>query len=229
MFATGIPWRALSFFSAASMAVALPAAIQVFTWIAAIARGRLQFRTPALFVLGFLVIFVIGGLTGVMLAVVPFNWQVHDTYFVVAHFHYVLVGGMVFPLFAALYYWMPFVSRQALSERVGRWVFGLMFTGFHVAFFPMHVTGLAGMPRRVHTYAAGYGWDTLNLVSTVGAFTLAAGVVTWAFSPIKFQADMGILLTFMFLWNMLGALVLIPALSSFLLPTVRVRRSRAWK
>ena len=111
-----------------------------------------------------------------MVALVPFDWQAHDTYFIVAHLHYVLIGGMVFPLFAALYYWLPFVSKRPLSERVGRWVFGLMFVGVNVAFFPMHVTGLAGMPRRVYTYSAGLGWDTLNLVSTIGAFMIAAGV-----------------------------------------------------
>ena len=181
MFATGIPRLSLSFFQAASMAVSIPAGIQVFAWLATLARGRLRITTPGLFILGFLFTFVAGGLTGVMLAVVPFDWQAHDTYFVVAHLHYVLIGGMVFPLFAGFYYWMPFVSRHALSERLGRWVFGLMFTGFHVAFFPMHIAGLAGMPRRVHTYAAGYGWDTLNLVSTVGAFTIAAGVALFLY------------------------------------------------
>jgi cytochrome c oxidase subunit I+III len=176
MFATGIPHVSLSFFEAASMAVAIPAGIQVFAWIASFARGRLQPGTPALFVLGFLFTFVLGGLTGVMLASVPFDWQAHDSYFVVAHLHYVLIGGMVFPLFAAFYYWVPYVSRNPLSERVGCWVFGLMFVGFNVAFFPMHITGLLGMPRRVYTYQAGLGWDLLNLVSTVGAFMIAAGV-----------------------------------------------------
>src|SRR5688500_12698079 len=176
MFATGIPRLSLSFFQAASMAVAIPSGIQVFAWIATFARGRLQMNTPALFILGFLFIFVMGGLTGVMVAVIPFDWQLHDTYFVVAHLHYVLIGGMVFPLFAALYYWTPLVSRNALSERVGRWVFGLMFIGVNVAFFAMHVMGLAGMPRRVHTYAGGMGLDGLNMASTVGAFMVAAGV-----------------------------------------------------
>src|SRR5690554_1639017 len=141
MFATGIPQLSLAYFQAASTAVAIPSGIQVFAWIATLASGRVQWTTATLFVLGFLFVFVLGGLTGVMVAVVPFDWQAHDTYFIVAHLHYVLIGGMVFPLLAALYYWVPFSSRLALSERVGRWVFALIFVGFNVAFFPMHVTG----------------------------------------------------------------------------------------
>jgi cytochrome c oxidase subunit I+III len=179
MFTTGIPAASISFFSAASMAVAVPAGIQTFAWIATIAAGRLRATVPALFVLGFLFIFTLGGLTGVMLAVVPFDWQVHDTFFVVGHFHYVLIGGMVFPFFGALYYWLPTASRTPLSERLGRWAFGLMFTGFNLTFFPMHVTGLLGMPRRVHTYPAGLGWEWLNMASTAGAFVLAAGVLVF--------------------------------------------------
>jgi cytochrome c oxidase subunit I+III len=181
MFATGIPHLSLSFFQAASMAVAIPSGIQVFAWIATFAAGRVQLKTPALFVLGFLFIFVLGGLTGVMTAVIPFDWQVHDTYFVVAHLHYVLIGGMVFPLFAGFYYWCPYISKNPLSERVGRWVFGLIFAGVNLAFFPMHLTGLAGMPRRVYTYGADLGWDALNLTSTLGAFTIAAGVALFLF------------------------------------------------
>jgi cytochrome c oxidase subunit I+III len=179
MFTTGIPALSLSFFSAASMAVAIPSGIQFFSWIATIAAGRQRMRmtTASLFVLGFLLIFTLGGLTGVMVAMVPFDWQAHDTYFVVAHFHYVLIGGMVFPLFATFYYWAPLVSRNMLSERLGRWVFWLMFVGFNVSFLPMHLTGLLGMPRRVWTYPTEMGWGTLNMISTVGAFVLAAGVL----------------------------------------------------
>jgi cytochrome c oxidase subunit I+III len=120
-----------------------------------------------------------------MVAVVPFDWQAHDTYFVVAHLHYVLIGGMVFPLFAAFYYWVPFISKRPLSERVGRWVFWLTFGGFNVAFFPMHITGLAGMPRRVYTYQAGLGWDGLNLISTAGAFLIAAGVALFLIDFVR--------------------------------------------
>jgi cytochrome c oxidase subunit I+III len=179
MFATGIPGLAVSFFSAASMAVAVPSGIQVFAWIATLASGRLRITVPSLFVLGFLFIFTLGGLTGVMVGLVPFDWQVHDTHFVVAHFHYVLIGGMVFPLFAAFYYWAPTASTRPLSERLGRWVFGLLFVGFNVAFFPMHVSGLLGMPRRVWTYPAEMGWQGLNLLSTAGAYLLAAGVLVF--------------------------------------------------
>src|SRR5688572_13105182 len=184
MFTTGIPALSLSFFSAASMAVSLPSGIQVFAWIATIAAGRLKFTTPALFVLGFLFIFTLGGLTGVMVAMVPFDWQVHDTYFVVAHFHYVLVGGMVFPLFAAFYYWAPVFSRRALSERLGKWAFWLMFAGFNIAFLPMHLTGILGMPRRVYTYPAELGWDGLNFISTIGAFVFATGVLVFVIDMV---------------------------------------------
>ncbi|MDR6830956.1 cytochrome c oxidase subunit I+III [Bosea sp. BE271] len=185
MFTTGIPARSLGFFSAASMAVAIPSGIQVFAWIATIAAGRLRITVPSLFVIGFLIIFTLGGLTGVMVAMVPFDRQAHDSYFVVAHLHYVLFGGMVFPLFAAIYYWAPAFSRRPLSERLGRWSFGLIFLGFNIAFLPMHVTGLIGMPRRVYTYPAGMGWDTLNLVSTLGAFMLAAGILVFLVDVIS--------------------------------------------
>ncbi|MFC3711192.1 cbb3-type cytochrome c oxidase subunit I [Sphingoaurantiacus capsulatus] len=177
MFTVGIPTISAGFFSAASMAVSVPAGIQVFSWIATLAAGRPQLNAPTLFFVGGIIIFVIGGLTGVMLALVPFDWQAHDTYFIVAHLHYVLIGGMVFPLFAVFYYWTPSMSRNALSERVGRWVFGLMFVGMHLAFLPMHLTGLMGMPRRVYTFLPGRDLEITNLMSTVGAFVFAAGVL----------------------------------------------------
>jgi cytochrome c oxidase subunit I+III len=185
MFTTGIPARSLAFFSAASMAVAIPSGIQVFAWIATIAAGRLKPTVASLFVIGFLVIFTLGGLTGVMVAMVPFDRQAHDSYFVVAHLHYVLFGGMVFPLFAAIYYWTPAFSRRPLSERLGRWAFGLIFAGFNIAFLPMHITGLIGMPRRVYTYPGGIGWDGLNLVSTIGAFILAVGILVFLIDVIR--------------------------------------------
>ena len=145
------------------MAVAIPAGMQVFAWIATLWRGNVQRAAPTWFLLGFFGVFVLGGLTGVMLAVVPFDWQAHDTYFVVAHLHYVLIGGMVFPVFAAIYYWAPLVSGRQLSERMGKWACALMFVGVNLTFFPMHIAGLLGMPRRVWTYADGLGWEGLNL------------------------------------------------------------------
>ena len=175
MFTTGLPRLGLSFFAAASMLVAIPSGIQFFSWIATIWRGHVVFSIPFLFILGFIVNFLIGGITGVMVGSVPFDEQVHDTYFVVAHFHYVLIGGAVFPLLGGLYYWFPKVTGRMLSDRLGWWAFWLIFIGFNVTFFPMHITGFLGMPRRVYTYRAGLGWDTLNFISTVGAFVLAAG------------------------------------------------------
>jgi cytochrome c oxidase subunit I+III len=176
MFATGMPQLSTAFFSAASMAVAVPAGIQVFAWIATLLRGKVRRATPTYFILGFFAVFVLGGLTGVMVAVVPYDWQAHDTHFIVAHLHYVLIGGMVFPVFAAIYHWAPLVTGRQLSERMGKWACALMFIGVNVTFFPMHFSGLLGMPRRVWTYADGLGLDSFNLASTIGAFLFAAGV-----------------------------------------------------
>ncbi|WP_170005703.1 cbb3-type cytochrome c oxidase subunit I [Pseudopontixanthobacter vadosimaris] len=181
MFTTDMPRVSAGYFSAASMAVSLPAGIQVFCWIATLASGRIRWTTPALFVVGSVVIFTMGGLTGVMVGMVPFDWQAHDTYFIVAHLHYVLMGGMVFPMFAAFYHWHGMTSSRALSDRLGKWVFGLMFAGLHITFLPMHLTGLMGMPRRVYTYLPGRDLDLLNMVSTVGAFVLAGGVLLFLF------------------------------------------------
>ncbi|MDX0562058.1 cytochrome c oxidase subunit I [Sinorhizobium medicae] len=169
MFTTGLPQLGATFFTASSMMIAIPTGIQIFCWIATLWDGKPVYRTPLLFVLGFFFIFVAGGLSGIMLASVPIDTQVHDTYFVVAHFHYVLIGGAVFPLIGAIYYWFPKFTGRMMSEGLGRWHFWLAFIGFNVAFFPMHISGLRGMPRRVYTYPAEMGWDTLNLVSTLGA------------------------------------------------------------
>lgn len=177
MFTTGMPSMTTGFFAAASMAVSIPAGIQVFSWIATLAIGKPRYNTPTLFVVGGLVTFVMGGLTGVMVAMVPFDWQAHDTYFIVAHLHYVLIGGAVFPVFAAFYYWTGMTSRRALSERLGKWVFWLMFAGMHITFLPMHLTGLMGMPRRVYTYLPGMEWEWTNMLSTIGAFILGTGVL----------------------------------------------------
>lgn len=181
MFTVGLPAISLGFFSAASEAVAIPTGVQIFVFLATMLAGRMVASTPMLFASGALAIFVFGGLTGVMVAVAPFDWQAHDSYFVVAHLHYVLIGGMVFPLIAGAYYYFPLVMARKLSDRLARWVFWLMFLGFNIAFMPMHFTGLRGMPRRVFTYPGDIGWDWLNLVSSLGAAIFAAGVLlfTW--------------------------------------------------
>lgn len=175
MYTVGIPYLALAFFAAASMLVAVPTAIQFFSWIATLWAGRPVLRLPTYYLFGFLFIFVFGGLTGVMLALVPFDWQVHDTHFVVAHFHYVLVGGFVFPLMAGAYYWMPHLTGRMPSDRLGKWAFWLVFIGFNLTFFIMHFTGLEGMPRRVYTYQEDMGWDLFNLISSLGGFLMSAG------------------------------------------------------
>ncbi|MDX1548990.1 MAG: cytochrome c oxidase subunit I [Lysobacter spongiicola] len=184
MFTTGLPNISLAFFSAASEAVALPTGVQIFALLATVLMGRLVRSVPMLFVLGALVIFVLGGLTGVMVALAPFDFQAHDTYFIVAHLHYVLIGGMLFPVIAGVYYFFPLATGRKLSDRLGKPAFWLMFTGFNIAFLPMHLTGLIGMPRRVFTYSGAHGFDLLNMVSTIGAFVLASGVAIIVFDAL---------------------------------------------
>jgi cytochrome c oxidase subunit 1 len=179
MFATGLPKLGNSFYTAASMMIAIPAGLQIFAWIATLWDGKPQFRTPLLFVIGFIVNFVLGGLTGVMLASVPLDLQVHDTYFVVAHFHYVLIGGSVFPLFGAFYYWFPKFTGRLMNEAAGVANFFLLFVGFNVAFFPMHIVGLLGMPRRVYTYPAGLEWEGWNRLVLAGVMMMAVSIVVF--------------------------------------------------
>ncbi|MDP9332276.1 MAG: cytochrome c oxidase subunit I [Actinomycetota bacterium] len=187
MFATGIPALALSFFSAASLIITIPSGVQFFAWIATMWKGVVRFTTPMLFAIGFLLIFLLGGITGVMVAVLPFDWQVTDSYFVVAHFHYVLNGAVVFPIFGALYFWLPKMTGRLLNERLGKISFWTMFIGFNVTFFPMHILGLRGMPRRVYTYDPGLGWDGLNLVISIAAFLFAFGTLLTLFNFIWSQ------------------------------------------
>ncbi|MBM9596174.1 cytochrome c oxidase subunit I [Roseitranquillus sediminis] len=181
MFTTGLPALSLGFFSAASEAVVIPTGIQIFAFVATLMVGRVTMSLPMLWIAGALAIFTAGGLTGVMVAIASFDFQVHDTYFIVAHLHYTLFGGMVLPVIGGVYYFYPFIRKKQMSERMGRWAFWLIFTGFNITFLPMHLTGLLGMPRRVFTYPTGLGWDWLNMVSSVGAFVIAAGfaVFTW--------------------------------------------------
>ena len=176
MFTVGLPAIVLAFFAAASMVIAIPAGVQIFSWLATIWHGRTRWNTSFLFVVGFLVMFVAGGITGVMVAAVPFDQQAHDSYFVVAHLHYVLIGGVALPMFAGVYYWFPKFTGRLLSERLGRWNFWLLFAGVNVVFFPMHIVGLLGMPRRVYTYPEEYGWGIWNLISSLGLLLVIPGL-----------------------------------------------------
>ena len=191
MYTTGLPAMSLGFFSAASEAVVIPTGIQLFAFVATLMVGRVAVNLPMLYIAGALAIFVAGGLTGVMVALAPFDWQVHDSYFIVAHLHYTLFGGMVFPVLAGVYYFYPFIAKKRLSERLGRVAFWLLFVGFNVCFLPMHLTGLLGMPRRVFTYRDDLGWDWTNLVSTVGAFVLAAGFAVFVFDLLRPKGKQG--------------------------------------
>ena len=177
MFATGLPRVGYSFYTAASMSVSIPTGIQIFCWLATMWDGRPRLAVPMLYVVGFIVTFVIGGLTGVMIAAVPLDLQLHDTYFIVAHFHYVLIGGAVFPLLGILTYWFPKMTGRMMNETAGKIGFWMMFLGFQLTFFPMHISGILGMPRRVYTYPAGLGLELPNMLSTIGSFVVAAAVL----------------------------------------------------
>jgi cytochrome c oxidase subunit I len=177
MFATGLPTLALSFFGAASMLISIPSAVAVFAWIATIWLGRPVFKTPFLFFAGFVLLFVVGGVSGVMTAAVPLDFQLNETYFVVAHLHYVLLGINVFPVVGGIYYWFPKFSGKMMNEKLGKWSFWVMFIGFNVGFFPMHISGMRGMPRRIYTYPEGMGWDWANMITSAGSFMFAFGIL----------------------------------------------------
>lgn len=186
MFTTGLPNISLGFFSAASEAVVIPTGIQIFVFAATLMVGKVKKSLPMLWIAGALAIFVLGGLTGVMLAIAPFNWAVHDSYFIVAHLHYTLFGGMIFPVIAGVYYFFPFFRKgKMMSETLGRWAFWLIFIGFNAAFLPMHYTGLIGMPRRVYTYGDGIDWGWLNMLSTVASFVIAAGFLVFVYDLLR--------------------------------------------
>jgi cytochrome c oxidase subunit I+III len=177
MFATGMPTVTIVFFAAASAAVVIPSTIQVFAWCMTIFTGSARFKTPLLFIVGFILFFVVGGLTGIMFVAVPFNQQMTDTYFVVAHFHYIIFGAAVFPIFAGMYYWFPKITGRMYLERPGQISFWVIFLGTNLLFFPMHIVGLLGMTRRDYTYPGGLGWTSYNLLETIGAFITLAGIL----------------------------------------------------
>ncbi|HEY0747717.1 MAG TPA: cytochrome c oxidase subunit I [Steroidobacteraceae bacterium] len=185
MFATGLPDLGLAFFSGASIAIVVPSAVAVFAWIATIWLGRPVVTTSFLFFSSMILLFVIGGVSGFMTASVPVDWQLTDTYFVVAHLHYVLIGINVFPVVGATYFWFPKITGRMLDERLGRWNFWTMFIGFNVAFLPMHLTGLLGMPRRVYTYDAYPGWEALNLLTSAGSWVFAVGVLLFLVNILR--------------------------------------------
>jgi cytochrome c oxidase subunit I+III len=177
MFATGLPVGALVFFAAASMMVVIPSTIQIFAWLFTVNLGRPDFRAPLLFIGGFIALFVVGGLSGIMFAAIPFDQATTDTYFVVAHFHFIIFGAAVFPILGGMYYWFPKVTGRMYHERWAQASFWVTFLGTLLTFFPMHIVGLLGMTRRVYTYHHGFGWDAYNLSETVGAFILATGLL----------------------------------------------------
>jgi cytochrome c oxidase subunit 1/cytochrome c oxidase subunit I+III len=184
MFATGLPNISLSFFSAASIIITVPSAVAVFAWLATIWTGRPVFTTPFLFFAAFILLFTIGGVSGFMTGSVPVDWQLTDTYFVVAHLHYVLIGINVFPVVGGLYFWFPKFTGKMMDEGLGRWNFWTMFAGFNLGFFPMHISGLLGMPRRIYTYADGMGWDWLNLITSLGSFIFGIGVLMLIYNVV---------------------------------------------
>jgi cytochrome c oxidase subunit I+III len=179
MFATGLPQLSESFFTAATLMIVIPTAVQFFCWLATIWHGRVQMRLPMLWCFGFFFVFLIGGLSGVMLASVPVDTQVHDTYFIVAHFHYVLIGGALFPMFAGLYFWFPKITGRMPNETLGKWHFWLFFIGFNLTFFTMHFLGLRGMTRRVYTYLPDMHWQPLNMLATSGVAFMTAGLLVF--------------------------------------------------
>ena len=191
MFTVGLATPLLGFFMISSMIIAVPTGIKILNWLATTWRGNLIFETPMLFALGFIALFTIGGLSGIFLATFPIDWQAQDSYFVVAHLHYVLFGGSMFGIFAGLYYWWPKMFGRKLDETLGKWHFWLLFIGFNLTFFPQHLLGLAGMPRRIYTYSRG-GWETDNMISTIGSYVMAAAILVFVINVIWTRRRAGV-------------------------------------
>ncbi len=185
MFTVGLPVWLNGFFAVASLAVAIPTSIKIFNWLATLWRGHLEFKAPLLFCLGLIGLFTIGGLTGIMLAMFPIDYQAHDSYFVVAHMHYVLFGGTAFGLFAGVYYWFPKITGRMYNERLAQWHFWLIFIGFNLTFFFQHMVGLMGMPRRVYTYDRVGTFELYNLLSTIGSWVMAVALLIFLYNVIK--------------------------------------------
>ena len=179
MFTVGYGTGLNSYFMIASLLVAVPTGMKILNWVATTWRGNLIFDTPMLYALGFISLFLIGGLTGIYLAPFPLDWQIHNTYFVVAHFHYMLFGGAMFAIFAGLFYWWPKMFGRKLDERLGKWNFWTMFVGFNLTFMPLHMVGLLGMPRRIYTYTEGGLWEWYNLISTIGSGIMTVGILLY--------------------------------------------------
>jgi cytochrome c oxidase subunit 1 len=184
MFTIGMTSMGNTFFTLSTMLVSIPTGIKTFNWLATMWGGKIRFAVPMLFSIAFLFQWVLAGLTGIMLSVSPWNWQLHNSYFVVAHFHYVLVGAIVFMIFAAFYYWYPKMTGRMLDERLGKWHFWLMVIGFHLTFDFMHLPGLLGMPRQIYTYEADRGWTLLNQIVSVGAVVQAIAVLVFAYNLV---------------------------------------------
>jgi cytochrome c oxidase subunit 1 len=184
MFTVGMPSYGNAFFVLTTMVVAVPTGIKIFNWLATMWGGKIRFATPMLFAVGFLFQFLIGGLTGMMLATAPFDWQLGNSYFVVAHFHYIIVGGIMFTIFAAFYYWYPKMTGRMLSETLGKWHFWLFVIGFHLTFDSLHIPGLLGMPRRVYTYEAGRGWEIWNTIASIGAIFQTIAILIFVYNMV---------------------------------------------
>jgi len=185
MFAVGLPTGLDSFFMISSMIIAVPTGVKIFNWLATLWRGNISFDTPMLWAVGFIGVFTIGGLSGIFLAAFPIDWQLTDSYYVVAHLHYVLFGGSIFAIFGGLFYWWPKIFGRVLDDRLGKLQFWLVFIGFNVTFMPQHFLGLLGMPRRIYTYSPHGLWEAYNMTSTIGSYVMAAGMLVFVANVIK--------------------------------------------